>query len=73
LTLPFYNVESGGRVRDKGFSYTVAFIVNCKINKQFSIMTIARVTNGFKDPVSSAYEREWGFDRVQFIATWHIM
>jgi hypothetical protein len=35
-------------------------------------MTIARVTNGFKDPITGAYEREWGFDRVQFIATWRV-
>jgi hypothetical protein len=72
-TLPFYNVEAGGSVRDRGFSFTASFIGNYKINKPFSIMTIARFTNGFKDPITSAYEREWGFDRVQFIATWHIM
>jgi hypothetical protein len=71
-TLPFYSVEAGGLVRDRGFSFTTAFIVNCKINKQFSIMTIARLTNGFIDPNTRGYEREWGFDRVQFIATWHI-
>jgi hypothetical protein len=72
-TLPFYNVEAGGSVRDRGFSFTTAFLVNCKINKQFSIMTIARLTNGFIDPNTKGYEREWGFDRVQFIATWRVM
>jgi hypothetical protein len=71
-TLPFYNVESGGSVRDKGYSLTLSFLSDFKINESFSIMTIARVTNGFKDPLTSAYEREWGFDRLQFIATWHI-
>jgi hypothetical protein len=72
-TLPFYNVEAGGSVRDRGFSFTTAFLVNCKINKQFSVMTIARLTNGFIDPNTKGYEREWGFDRVQFIATWRVM
>jgi hypothetical protein len=71
-TLPFYNAEAGSGVRDRGYSLTHAFIVNFKINKSWSIMTIARVTNGFKDPITGAYEREWGFDRVQFIATWRI-
>jgi hypothetical protein len=71
-TLPFYNAEAGSGARDRGYSLTHAFIVNFKINKSWSIMTIARVTNGFKDPVTSAYKREWGFDRVQFIATWRI-
>jgi hypothetical protein len=71
-TLPFYNVEAGSGVRNRGYSLTHAFIVNFKINKSWSIMTIVRVTNGFKTPVTSVYEREWGFDRVQLIATWRI-
>ncbi|MDR1148879.1 MAG: hypothetical protein LBK66_09640 [Spirochaetaceae bacterium] len=71
-TLPFYNAEAGSGVRNRGYSLTHAFIVNFKINKSWSIMTIARVTNGFKDPITGAYEREWRFDRVQFIATWRI-
>jgi hypothetical protein len=71
-TLPFYNTEAGNSVRDYGYSLTNAFIVNFKINKSWSIMTIARVTNGFADPITSDYKREWGFDRVQFIATWRI-
>jgi hypothetical protein len=71
-TLPFYNTEAGNSVRDRGYSFTHAFIVNFRIHKSWSIMTIARVTNGFKDPITSSYEREWGFDRVQFIATWRI-
>jgi hypothetical protein len=70
--LPFYNTESGGSVRDMGYSLTLSFLADFKINSSFSILTITRVTNGFKDPLTSAYEREWGFDRVQFIATWHI-
>jgi len=71
-TLPFYNIETGDNVRDIGYSLTNAFLVNFKINKQFSIMTITRITNRLKHPITSAFEREWGFDRVQFIATWRI-
>jgi hypothetical protein len=71
-TLPFYNIETGGKARDMGYSLTIAFLTDFKINKSFSIMTIARFTNGFKDPVTSGYEREWGFDRVQLIAAWRI-
>jgi hypothetical protein len=71
-TLPFYNNEIGSDIRDVGFSFTDSFIVNFKINTSWSIMTIVRITNGFADPVTSDYEREWGFDRVQFIATWRI-
>jgi hypothetical protein len=71
-TLPFYNAEAGSGARDRGYSLTHAFIVNFKINKSWSIMTLARVSNGFKDPIASAYEREWRFDRVQFIATWRM-
>jgi hypothetical protein len=71
-TLPFYNDEAESSVRNRGYSLTHAFIVNFKINTNWSIMTIARVTNGFADPVTSEYKREWGFDRVQFIANWRI-
>jgi hypothetical protein len=71
-TLPFYNTEAESRVRGRGYSFTHAFIINFRINRNWSIMTIARVTNGFTDPVTSNYEREWGFDRVQFIAAWRI-
>jgi hypothetical protein len=71
-TLPFYNKKIGGSVSDRGYSLTNAFLVNFQIKKNFSIMTIARITNGFKDPITSDFEREWGFDRVQFIATWRI-
>jgi hypothetical protein len=71
-TLPIYNTDAGSSVRDRGYSLTNAFITNLKINKQWSIMTIARITNGFIDPDTYGYEREWGFDRVQFIANWRI-
>jgi hypothetical protein len=71
-TLPFYNIDTGISVRDIGYSLTNSFIVNFRINKSFSIMTITRVTNSLKDPITSAYEREWKFDRVQFIATWRL-
>jgi hypothetical protein len=71
-TLPLYNIEAGGSVRDRGYSLTNAFIVNFKLGRQWSLMTIARITNGFKDPDTRGFEREWGFDRVQFIATWRI-
>jgi hypothetical protein len=71
-TLPFYNSETHGSASDRGYSFTNAFLVNFRINKNFSVMTITRITNGFKDPITGAYEREWGFDRVQFIATWRI-
>ncbi len=71
-TLPFYNIESGMSIKDRGYSLTNAFIVNFAINSDWSIMTIARITNGFKDPDTSGYKREWGFDRVQFIITWRI-
>lgn len=71
-TLPFYNFSAGNSARDSGYSLTNAFIINFKINRQLSLMAIARITNGLKDPVSSDYEREWDFDRVQCIATWRI-
>jgi hypothetical protein len=70
--LPFHNIDTGDSVRDIGYSFTNALIINFRINKSFSIMTITRMTNGLKDPITSAYEREWGFDRVQFIANWRI-
>jgi hypothetical protein len=72
-TLPFYNIEAGGSVRDRGYSLTLAFLADFKINKSFSIMTIARLANGFIDPNTKGYEREWRFDRVQFIAARRIM
>jgi hypothetical protein len=71
-TLPFYNAAAGGSVRDAGYSLTAAFLVNFRMNEHFSIMTVTRVTNGFAALITSSYERIWGFDRVQFIATWHI-
>jgi hypothetical protein len=71
-TLPFYNAAAGDSVRDAGYFLTTAFLVNFKINEHFSIMTLTRITNGFKDPITSRYEREWEFDRVQVIAIWRI-
>jgi hypothetical protein len=71
-TLPFYNAEAGGGARDRGYSLTHACIVNFKLHTSWSIMTIARVTNGLKAPVTGAYEREWGFDRVQVITAWRV-
>jgi len=70
--LPFYNVEAGSGVRDRGYSLDTSLIVNFKISKPFSIMTIARFTNSFIDPDTRGYDRERGFDRVQFIANWRI-
>jgi hypothetical protein len=63
-TLPFCNSEVHVSVINKGYSFTNAFLINFRINKSFSIMTIAHIINGFKDPITSAYECEWGFDRV---------
>ncbi|MDR1095750.1 MAG: hypothetical protein LBL31_05125 [Spirochaetaceae bacterium] len=71
-TLPFYNTEAGNGARDRGYSLAHACIVNFKINRNWSIMTIARVTNRLKNPVTRDYEREWGFDRAQFIAAWRV-
>jgi hypothetical protein len=71
-TLPFYNIKTGDTVRDVGLSLDTAFLVNFNINKHFSIITLARFSNGFTEPITSAYEREWAFDRVQLVATWHI-
>jgi len=70
--LPFYNTEAGGSVRDIGYELETALLVNFKINKQFSIMTLARIANGLTIPITSAYEREWGFDRVMFLVTWRV-
>jgi len=70
--LPFYNTEAGGRVRDIGYELDIMFLANFKIHERFSIMTLARISNGLTTPITSAYEREWGFDRVQFIATWRV-
>lgn len=71
-TLPFYNNEIGGSVSAIGFSSFNTFLVNFRINTHFSIMTLVRTANFLKSPITSNYEREWVFDRVQFIATWHI-
>jgi hypothetical protein len=70
--LPFYNNEIGSDITDIAYSFTNSFIANFKINKTWSIMTIACLKNGFKDPITSSYERKWEFDRVQFIATWQM-
>jgi hypothetical protein len=71
-TLPIYNFETGVNVRDIGFSLDTAFLTNFRINKYFSLMTLVRFTNGLKVPITSNYEREWGFDRIRFLATWRI-
>jgi hypothetical protein len=71
-TLPFYNIKTGDSVRDVGLSLDAAFLVNFNINKHFSIVALTRFSNSFTDPITSAYEREWAFDRVLLVATWHI-
>jgi len=70
--LPFYNVETGGSIRERGYYLNNALIVNFKISEQFSIMTLANVDNKLKIPITSIYEREWKFDRFQVIATWRL-
>ena len=71
-TLPFYNFEAGTSVRDRGYSFTNAFIANFKINNQWSIMTIVPIANSFIDPDKNGYEREWVFGGVHLIANWRI-
>jgi hypothetical protein len=71
-TLPFYDIETGGSVRDVGPSLTAALLTNFNISKQFSILTLVRFSNAFTDPITSAYERAWAFDRVLLGATWRI-
>ena len=71
-SLPFHNIKTGDNVRDVGFSLNTAFFANFSINKHFTIMALSRFSNGFTDPITSDYDREWGFDRIQLIATWHI-
>jgi hypothetical protein len=70
--LPFWNNEIGTDVQDAGYKLDVGLITNFKINKSWSIMAIALMSNGFKDPDKYGFNREWGFDRVQLIATWRI-
>ena len=71
-SLPFFSIETGGSVRDIGYTLNAAFLANFKIGKYFSILTLVRFTNGLKAPITSVYERKWGFDRVLFIATWYL-
>jgi hypothetical protein len=71
-TLPFYNIKTGNNVRNIGFSLDADFLVNFNINRYFSMMALTRFSNGFSDPITSAYEREWAFDRVLLVATWCI-
>jgi len=70
--LPFYNVKAGGNIREQGYFLNNAFIVDFKINERFSIITLTNINNKFKEPITSEYEREWKFDRVQVIATWRL-
>ncbi|MDR2543882.1 MAG: hypothetical protein LBC80_10610 [Treponema sp.] len=71
-TLPIYNFDIGNSVREIGYSLTTALVVNFRINESFSVMSLARFNNALKFPVTSAYEREWIFNRVEFIATWNL-
>ena len=71
-TLPLYNFNTGNSIREIGYSLTTAFTISFKINESFSIMSLTRFNNSLKYPVTSAYEREWIFNRVEFIATWNI-
>jgi hypothetical protein len=70
--LPFYNIETGDNVRNIGYSLDTSLIVNVSLNNHFSIMALTCFSNGLTDPITSAYERKWTFDRVRLIATWHI-
>jgi len=72
-TLPFYNTETGIRAGDIGYSSSNSLLLNFKINNNFSIKTIASITHFLKYPITSSYEREWKFDRVQLIAAWRIL
>ena len=63
-TLPFYNFDIGNSVREIGYSLTTALVANFRINESFSVMSLARFNNALKTPVTSAYQREWIFNRV---------
>jgi hypothetical protein len=71
-TLPFYNIKTGDTVRDVGLSLDAAFLVHFNIHKHFSMVALTRFSNGFTDPITSVYGREWAFDRILLVATWHI-
>jgi hypothetical protein len=70
--LPLYNIKTGDNVRDVGMSLYAAFLANFNINKKLSIVALTRFSNDFTKPITRAYERKWGFDRVQLLATWNI-
>lgn len=70
-TVPFYNNKIS-RISNIGYSLTGSLIANFKINKSWSIMTVMCIANGFKNPITSNYKREWKFECVQLIATWQI-
>jgi len=70
--LPFYNTETGGSVRDIGYEFYTTFLADFKIIERFSIMMLGRFSNELTTPITGAYEREWGFDRVMLIATWQM-
>ena len=70
--IPFYNLDTGTNVRERGYSFINAFITYLKIKERHSIMTITRIKNDFTDPEKYGYERKWGFDCIQLIYTWKI-
>jgi len=70
--IPFYNTETGSDVKERGYTLVNSFLVDFKINQQWSIMTIVEVPNSFKDTDTYGYEREWAFGSVRFIANWQI-
>ncbi len=70
--VPFYNIETGRGVKDRGYTLVNSFLVDFKINKQWSIMTIVEIPNSFIDTDKYGYEREWSFGSVRFIANWQI-
>ncbi|MDR2883665.1 MAG: hypothetical protein LBV09_00975 [Deferribacteraceae bacterium] len=71
--LPLYNAESGsGSVREIGYKMDISLMANYKFNDRWSLMTILKFSNGLEDPITSEYERTWGFDRVQFVFAWRM-
>jgi hypothetical protein len=70
--LPFYNPSSNENLAYQKFSLTGMLVLDFKITKWFSLMAHVRMKNALVHPVTAGFNREWVFNGVMFIATFHL-
>jgi hypothetical protein len=71
-TLPFNNPQSDKPFESRDSAMTCSFMLEFKTGRRFTILTLTEISNILTHPVTPDYDRQWQFDCVRVISTWHL-